>query len=114
MEVPMRFIKRILLPLSFLGITLITPACGGDFENDCDDEVCEETEENSSSPHNDEDDCDDCDGDGWTIAEGDCDDGWWGTHPGHNDEWEDNEDNDCDGSVDEGCESDDDWNEFCD
>lgn len=80
-----------------------------------------EDRDNSPEDNNGEDDDDDhgssspdADGDGWTVAEGDCDDGWQGTNPGHNDEWQDNEDNDCDGSVDEGCSSEDGWNQLCD
>lgn len=60
-------------------------------------------------------DCDeDGDGDGYTENQGDCDDGWAGTNPGHSSEWADGMDNDCDGSIDEGCEEDDTSNELCD
>lgn len=45
----------------------------------------------------------DDDGDGYSEAQGDCDDGWPGTNPGHDNEWRDGMDNDCDGYVDEGC-----------
>lgn len=45
----------------------------------------------------------DADGDGWTIEEGDCDDGWYGTYPGAEEWCTDGADNDCDGAVDEGC-----------
>ena len=46
-------------------------------------------------------DTDDCDGDGWTPADGDCDDGVRQIYPGSVevcDGW----DNDCDGWTDEG------------
>ena len=112
----MRFIKRILLPLSFLGITLITPACGGDFcKEDCDE--IEDDGGYGSSNSNDSDvgyyDCytiqdgswyTDNDGDGWSEDEGDCNDGWEGTNPDAPGEWRDGEDNDCDCWVDEDCE----------
>ncbi len=45
----------------------------------------------------------DNDGDGWTIAEGDCDDAQATTYPGAT-ELCDQEDNDCDEEVDEGLE----------
>jgi len=42
----------------------------------------------------------DADGDGWTVADGDCNDGVHDAHPGH-DEWcSDGYDNDCDGFTD--------------
>ena len=43
----------------------------------------------------------DMDGDGWTVAQGDCDDGDPMTYPGAPDDHPDGMDNDCDGSVDE-------------
>ncbi len=45
----------------------------------------------------------DDDGDGYSEAEGDCDDGWPGTNPGNPDEWRDGMDNNCNGYSDEGC-----------
>ncbi len=46
---------------------------------------------------NDEDE----DGDGWTIADGDCDDDDPESFPGGEEVWDDR-DNDCDGETDEG------------
>ena len=46
---------------------------------------------------------DDGDGDGWTPAEGDCDDADPGVHPGAHEDC-DGQDNDCDGDADEGCD----------
>ena len=56
--------------------------------------------------------CTDCDCDGYTEADGDCDDRNWGVHPGAyegacaaevcRDDVSDGLDNDCDGEVDEG------------
>jgi len=45
----------------------------------------------------------DADGDGYTDAQGDCDDGNEDIHPGAFDVCDDGIDNDCDGLVDEGC-----------
>ncbi len=44
----------------------------------------------------------DGDNDGWTIAEGDCNDDDASVHPGAN-EVCDGKDNDCDGDIDPGC-----------
>ncbi len=56
------------------------------------------------------DDCDwsvdegfDNDGDGWTTCGGDCDDDNLLAYPGHDEEYCNGFDDDCDGTVDEGC-----------
>ncbi|MCB9779827.1 MAG: putative metal-binding motif-containing protein [Alphaproteobacteria bacterium] len=43
---------------------------------------------------------DDVDGDGWTVAEGDCDDRDASIHPGKADNTHNGIDNDCDGAID--------------
>jgi len=45
----------------------------------------------------------DCDGDGFSIADGDCDDTRERVHPGQPEKCDDELDNDCDGFYDEGC-----------
>lgn len=47
--------------------------------------------------------CTDADGDGYCATEGDCDDNDASVNPGASEVCGDNVDNDCDGSVDEGC-----------
>jgi hypothetical protein len=49
--------------------------------------------------------CTDADGDGWCVEGGDCDDANATTNPGASEVCGDLVDNDCDGSVDEGCGS---------
>ncbi|MCA9909024.1 MAG: putative metal-binding motif-containing protein [Anaerolineae bacterium] len=46
---------------------------------------------------------DDLDQDGWTGADGDCDDDDPGTYPGAAEVCDDGTDNDCDGVIDNGC-----------
>jgi len=49
--------------------------------------------------------CDDCDGDGFTVAEGDCDDNQELESPGYTvDECGDRLDNDCNGFFDDKCD----------
>ena len=64
-------------------------------DNTIDDDDATSGDDDSSTPE-------DADGDGWTVEAGDCDDGEPTVHPGA-DEICDGLDNDCDGSVDEGC-----------
>jgi hypothetical protein len=47
----------------------------------------------------------DCDGDGWTPAEGDCDDADRTVRPGRDEVCDDGVDNNCDGLFDEDCEA---------
>jgi serine protease len=48
--------------------------------------------------------CPDQDADGWTTCEGDCDDGNAAVNPAAGEVCGDNVDNNCNGTVDEGCE----------
>ncbi|PIE19721.1 MAG: hypothetical protein CSA65_01280 [Proteobacteria bacterium] len=75
-----------------------TEACGDGKDNDCDgttDDGCPGV------------DCIDKDGDGWGVgtacAKADCNDDDAGTHPWMTEICGDGKDNDCDGSIDEGC-----------
>jgi hypothetical protein len=69
----------------------------------------------SGSPHDDtgasdaswwDDPAGDADGDGYSVADGDCDDGRASVHPGRSSDPCDGLDNDCDGTVDEDAEGD--------
>lgn len=46
----------------------------------------------------------DCDGDGWSKAQGDCDDESAAANPGRGEDCRARGDEDCDGLFDEGCE----------
>ncbi len=83
--------------------------CDGDTDEGCDSGTDEDTD---TDPDTDED-CDDIDndGDGYSECDGDCNDGWRYTYPGAV-EYYDGEDQDCDGTVDEGC-SGVSWNGSC-
>jgi hypothetical protein len=48
----------------------------------------------------------DCDADGWTVADGDCDDGDPAIHPGQLEDCSNTIDDDCDGFANEGCDRD--------
>jgi hypothetical protein len=62
--------------------------------------VDDNTDDDDDDDDDDGDDEDDRDGDGFTTADGDCDDNDWYTYPGA-DEYCDGADNDCDGEADE-------------
>lgn len=63
---------------------------------DCDPEAPRDTPEALAA---------DCDEDGWTPAQGDCDDFDPTVHPGAPKICGDRKDNDCNGYIDEGCDS---------
>lgn len=48
----------------------------------------------------------DCDADGWSLAEGDCDDGDAAVNPGAPEDCTDERDNDCNGLFNDGCDRD--------
>ncbi len=54
----------------------------------------------------------DCDGDGWTVADGDCNDGNPDVHPGMAESCATEVDDDCDRLINEGCERDVQWGEL--
>jgi hypothetical protein len=90
-----------ILPLALLLIN--TTGCFGLFGgggSECgpgthdEDGVCVPDEPEDSAPP------EDADGDGYSVADGDCDDGDASVHPGAPDSWYDGVDSDCDGASD--------------
>src|SRR5688500_9994599 len=65
---------------------------GGPLDSDADTDADTDTDEETGT---------DADGDGFTVEEGDCDDGDPWTNPALDEESGDGKDNDCDGRTDE-------------
>jgi len=76
---------------------LLAEQCGDFIDNDCDELV------DYLDPDCKDDRIIDCDGDGFGAKGGDCNDKNPKTHPGATELCDDEEDNDCDGSVNESC-----------
>jgi hypothetical protein len=87
---------RLLLPLILLACSgpSTTPVETGDGDADTDTDA-------DSDADTDTDTDTDEDGDGWSVEEGDCDDGDIWVNPAWDEDTSDDKDNDCDGRIDE-------------
>jgi len=86
-----------------LSLGLALTACDGD-ECVCDDDdACDDDDDDSTPADDDDDTGPDADGDGWTIEQGDCNDGDGAVHPAADEACDDEVDSDCDGVADSGC-----------
>ena len=76
-------------------------ACPVDYDTPPDKDDTAEGDADADADTDADTDVDDLDHDGWTTAEGDCDDTDPYVHPGWDEDPDDGKDNDCDGRVDE-------------